>query len=199
MSSPEYILREHLVTAAHAQFPYIVSEVTLQVSTTSNKIPCGGTGATGSRQSIISTAAPITRKLLTFTLVRLNAVPDLPYITSIYKNNSTDVVETSDIQVAAPVLHQDGVSTIYQVSGAIQYISNEIYDPATSVVPYPLSPADGNRQNIPLAGGGGANNTVHHGGNFNAVWPFVSPDSPVNLNNNSATNNPSTPTDTIGE
>lgn len=195
MPNEEYKLREHLVTAAHAQFPYLVSEVKLQISTDTNKIACGGTGAVGARNTIISTAAPVTRKLLTFTLVRLNAAPDLPYIVSIYRNNSTDVVETSDIQIGAPVLHSDGTSTIYQVSGAIRYISNEIYDPATSVAQYPLSPIDGNRQNIPIVGGGGSNNTVHQSGNFNAVWPFFSPDSDVNIKTNTATNSTKGPTD----
>ena len=197
MAQAEYKMREHLITAAHAQFPYLISNVVMQISTDTKKVSCGGLA--GGSSSVIVTGAPVTKKLLTFTLMRVNAVPDLPYIISIYKDNSTDVIEESNIQVGAPVLHPDGMSTIYQVAGSILYISNSVYDPATSFTQFPLSPIDGNRQVVPVVGGGNANNLVHHGGSFNSVWPYYPPESKVNLTTNTATStSTSGPNDTIG-
>lgn len=167
-------MRDNLITGSHALYPYLVAEVKVQYSTSTNKIAVKGVGPTGGTTKVINLSGPITRKCLTFEFVRLNAAPDLPYISSVHMDNVEDVVESSDIQVSAPTLHSDGQSQIYQAAGRVVYICQTIYDPGVSSISFPFSPVDANREQIASLNPKGSQNTnSFSGGGFNATFPFA--------------------------
>lgn len=191
-------LRDTLISGSHALYPYLVANVTVHYSTTGNKIAVKGVGNYGAATKIINTSNPITRKELRFQFIRLNAVPDIPYIQSIYKDNENDVVEIADIQLGNPILHSDGKSQIYQAAGRVVFICQTVYDPATTTLTYPLSPVDANKAQMPYIIPSGPQNTDSFaGGGFNATFPFT-PASGVNFSTNTATNSTKGPTDITG-
>lgn len=166
------VLRDNIITGSHALYPYLVAEVKIQYSTSTNKAAVKGVGPTGGTTRIINLSGPVTRKSVTFEFVRLNAAPDLPYISSVHMDNVEDVVETSDIQVSAPTLHSDGQSQVYQAAGKVVYICQTIHDPANSIITFPMSPVDANREQIAsINPRGSQNNNSFNGGGFNATWP----------------------------
>jgi len=121
-----------LISANHAFYPYVRYDLFEQYEYHSGTLAIPVAYTTnqplmGQRQpqEIVATAAPYSRRIVRFWIVRLGAVPNLPSPVP----RSNEVLSDSVVITQAPMLFLDGISKVYPVIG------HYIFDNTTPVVP----------------------------------------------------------------
>jgi len=194
----QFNIRDNKFTLGHALYPYIERDINITYSSNTNR---KAVTLSGDSVSFISTAKPVSYKIVKFNFSRMNAAPDLPAMQDFYKDNVDDVIISCDVQTANPITGQDG-TTIYQIAGMIVYGCRTVQDPTRIPLAMPKGPDDGNHVQWASVGANN-NNTNSWEGFFYAATPVVQNIFEQNMfqtlgTKNSATNDPKKPTDITG-
>jgi hypothetical protein len=116
--------------------PYVVYELDqeYQYNDGSLAIPIGASPTSpGQRpaRKIVNVAAPYSRRIVTFAVARLNALPLVPSPAPL---NSNENLTSVKVKTSAPKLWSDGVSRVYAVAGEYVFDHRQAVLPGTDAL-----------------------------------------------------------------